>query len=94
MNLPKEIIAKNLHERCLLMARSEADVVCQCPQLGEKIYRAWTESMDAATPSEFDLSVFVSELADKYKVKQEIVSSLIESIRQMIVRYDQLINLA
>jgi hypothetical protein len=94
MNLPKEIVAKNIHERCLLMARSEADVICQRPQLGEEIYKAWTESMNAASPDDFELFVFVQELTDKYKVEQEIVCSLLEDIRQIIVRYDELIDIA
>ncbi len=93
MDLPKEIIAKNVFERCLLMARSETDVVCQYPQLGEEIYKAWTQSMDVSNPDDFDISEFVSELDDKYKVEQETVCLLFEDIRQIILRYDELLDM-
>jgi hypothetical protein len=76
------------------MPRSEADVVCQYPQLGEEIYKAWTQSMDVSNPDDFDTSEFVSELADKYKVELGILDLLFEYIRQMIVHYNELIALA
>ncbi len=92
MNDKKEILAKNINERCILMARSEADAACGCPQLGEEIYKTWTETMDASNPDDFDISELVRELSDKYQVALEVVDDLLEEIRQMILNYDELIN--
>ena len=88
----KEILAKNINERCLLMACSEADAVCECPQLGEEIYKNWIENMDASNPDDFDLSELVRPLSNQYQVAEAVVSSLFETIRQLVLRYDDLID--
>ena len=88
----KEILAKNINERCLLMACSEADAVCECPQLGEEIYKNWIENMDVSNPDNFDISELVRELSDKYQVACVVVNSLFEEIRQLVLRYDELID--
>lgn len=82
----KEILALNIHSRCVLMAKSEADATCGCPQLGEDIHRAWTETMDASSPDDFDITDLVQELANKYQVTEAVVSSLFEAIRQLVLR--------
>lgn len=92
MTYKKEILAKNIHSRCILMAKSEADAVCQCPQLGDKIYRVWNETMDASSPDDFDTEELVRELSDKYQVTEAVVASLFEKIRKLVLRYDELID--
>ena len=92
MTYQKEVIARNIHSRCALMAKTEADAVCGCPQLGEDIYKNWTENMDASNPDDFDLSELVRPLSNKYQVAEAVVSSLFETIRQLVLRYDDLID--
>jgi hypothetical protein len=88
----KEVFAPIIHERSLLMARAESIAVCQCPELGEEVYKAWTQTMDAATSDEFDLTDYTDELANRYKVSQTQVSELFETIRLIILQYDKLID--
>ena len=92
MTYQKEVIARNIHSRCALMAKSEADAACERPQLGEEIYKNWTENMDASNPDDFDLSELARELSNKYQVTEVVVASLMEAIRQLVLRYDELID--
>lgn len=92
MSFKKENFAKNLNSRCKLMARSEADVKCACPELGEEIYRVWIQDLDATNPDDFDISQLIEELAIKYAITEVVVNSLFEEIRQLILRYDDLID--
>jgi hypothetical protein len=64
----------------------------QCSELGEEVYKAWTQTMDAATSDEFDLTDYTDELANRYKVSQTQVSELFETIRLIILQYDKLID--
>ncbi len=92
MIFKKEILAQNIHSRSTLMARSEADAMCSCPELGEEIYEAWIRDMDATNPDDFDITQLVEELALKYEISEVVISSLFEEIRQLILRYDELID--
>jgi hypothetical protein len=87
----KEVFAPIIHERCLLMARAEAEVTCEYPQLGEDIYQAWL-SMDANQPEYFDLTEWINELSNEYGLDLCEVSALFEIIRLMIIQYDDLID--
>jgi hypothetical protein len=88
----KEIFGKSIIERCLLMVRSEAEVACGCPELGEEVYEAWVERMDASRPEDYYILDLVEELALKYLTSETVVKSLFETIRQMILEYDELID--
>ncbi|MBD2341805.1 hypothetical protein H6G64_33265 [Calothrix sp. FACHB-156] len=89
--MSKEVFAPIIHERCLLMARAEAEAVCQQPDLGEDIYNAWL-TMDANQPEDFDLTEWIDELSGKYRINSHQVSALFESIRVIILQYDDLID--
>lgn len=94
MNFKQEIFAKNINSRCKLMARSEADVKCSSPELGEEIYRLWIQDLDATNPDDFDISQLIEELAIKYAITEIVANSLFEEIRQLILQYDELIDRA
>jgi hypothetical protein len=88
----KEVFASIIHERCLLMARAESIAVCQCSELGEEIYSCWIETMDASNPHDFNITDYIDEVACKYNVGQNQVSKMSETIRLIILQYDELID--
>ncbi|MEC4883734.1 MAG: hypothetical protein SAL70_20760 [Scytonema sp. PMC 1070.18] len=88
----KEVYARIINERALLMCRNEAEVVCQCPELGEQIYRMWIDTLDATTPDDYDLTESVRELCDRHNKDTQSVTNLVEAIRKVVLDYDVLID--
>ncbi len=79
-----------INQRCILMARAEAEAITHHPDLGEEIYIAWVETMNIANPYDVDLNDWIDVLTVKYKVEPVIVRALFEAIRLIIIKYDKL----
>lgn len=79
-----------INQRCILMARAEAEAITHHPDLGEEIYTAWIETMNIANPYDVDLNDWIDVLTVKYKVEPVIARALFEAIRLIIIQYDEL----
>ncbi|OKH36780.1 hypothetical protein NIES2101_36880 [Calothrix sp. HK-06] len=79
-----------INQRCILMARAEAEAITHHPDLGEEMYIAWVETMNIANPYDVNLNDWIDVLTVKYKVEPVIVRSLFEAIRLIIIQYDEL----
>ncbi|MUG99846.1 hypothetical protein F7734_49265 [Scytonema sp. UIC 10036] len=88
----KEVYARIIHERALLMCRAEAEVLCQYAELGEEIYRMWVDTLDATAPDDYDLTDSIHELGTRYGINTQTVTNLFEVIRQLVLEYDALID--
>ncbi len=83
--------AANIHERALLMARAEGQALCDRAELGQDIYTLWVEGMDASEPHQYCLADWYDDLATLHDTSIPLVQTLFESVRLIIVRYDELI---
>lgn len=80
------------NQRCILMARAEAETASTYADLGEEIYIAWIETMDVANPNDVNLSDWIDVLCVKYQASSVSVRALFEAIRLIIIQYDKLID--
>lgn len=80
------------NQRCILMARAEAEAITHNPDLGEEIYIAWVETMDVTNYNNVDLNDWIDVLTIKYQASPVTVHALFEAIRLIIIKYDELIN--
>lgn len=84
-------LANNWHERCVLAATAEGINVCGLPEIGKHIYDLWVEGMNACEPEGFYLLGHIEDIVEQYHVSLEQATELLESIRLLIVQYDDLI---
>lgn len=83
------IAPETIHERSLLMARNEAEVLLNNPEVGEIIYHIWCQ-MDASEPELYCIEEWYEDFTSEYTYDDVVL--LFESIRQIICRYDDLID--
>ncbi|QLE46392.1 hypothetical protein FD723_39975 (plasmid) [Nostoc sp. C052] len=84
-------LANNWHERCVLAATAEGINVCGSPEIGRHIYDLWVDGMNACEPEGFYLAGHIADIVDQYHVSTEQATKLLESIRLLIVQYDDFI---
>lgn len=87
----KEKHSPIFNQRCILMARAEAETASASPDLGEEIYIVWVETMDVTNSNNVDLNDWVDVLNVKYQISLVSVYALFEAIR-LIIEYDELID--